>query len=120
MNLAMELSGVGGSYRTARRFLKHYGFSTHFVDLHNTIDNVSTGHSAWAADAIDTHMRTLSQLSNSTELAPEWKRVRVGYESLAPTTSKIADLIGFRFRTKHRKPRSPDRSLFHHTPVGAS
>jgi hypothetical protein len=51
LNLAMELSGVGGSYRSAQKFLKHYGFPTTFVDLHNTIDNVSTGHSAWAADA---------------------------------------------------------------------
>lgn len=118
MNLAMELSGVGGSYRTARTFLKHYGFSTHFVDLHNTIDNVSTGHSAWAADAIDTHMRTVSKLSNPGEFAAEWERVRVGYESLAPLPSKIADLIGF--LTTPWKPRSQDRSLFHHTPVGVS
>lgn len=120
MNLAMELSGVGGSYRTARTFLKHYGFSTHFVDLHNTIDNVSTGHSAWAADAIDTHMRTVSKLSNPEEFAAEWERVRIGYESLAPLPSKFADLIGHRFLTTLWKPRSQGRSLFHHTPVGVS
>ncbi|WP_371617708.1 iron-containing redox enzyme family protein [Streptomyces sp. NBC_00454] len=121
MNLAMELSGVGGSYRTARTFLKHYGFSTHFVDLHNTIDNVSTGHSAWAADAIDTHMRTVAKLSNPTEFAAEWERVRVGYESLAPLPSKkIADLIGNRFLKSQWKPRSQGGSLFHHTPVGVS
>lgn len=120
MNLAMELSGVGGSYRTARTFMKHYGFSTHFVDLHNTIDNVSTGHSAWAADAIDTHMRTVAKLSNPAEFAAEWQRVRVGYESLAPLPSKIADLIGYRFLTTPWKSRSQGRSLFHHTPVGVS
>ncbi|MFJ8748407.1 iron-containing redox enzyme family protein [Streptomyces sp. NPDC102441] len=121
MNLAMELSGVGGSYRTARTFLKHYGFSTHFVDLHNTIDNVSTGHSAWAADAIDTHMRSVSQLSDPEKFAAEWERVRIGYESLAPLpTKRMADLIGRRFMTTPWKPRSQDRSLFHHTPVGVS
>ncbi|MET9697962.1 iron-containing redox enzyme family protein [Streptomyces sp. NPDC006529] len=120
MNLAMELSGVGGSYRTARTFLKHYGFSTHFVDLHNTIDNVSTGHSAWAADAIDTHMRTVAKLSGPAESAAEWERVRVGYESLAPLPSRFADLIGNRFQKTLWKPRSQGRSLFHHTPVGVS
>ncbi|MFB6845263.1 iron-containing redox enzyme family protein [Streptomyces sp. NPDC056373] len=121
MNLAMELSGVGGSYRTARRFLKHYGFSTHFVDLHNTIDNVSTGHSAWAADAIDTHMRTVSKLSTPAESATEWERVRIGYESLAPLpSSTVADRIGDRFRTTPWKPRSQGGSLFHHAPVGVS
>ncbi|MFG3048628.1 iron-containing redox enzyme family protein [Streptomyces sp. NPDC048241] len=121
MNLAMELSGVGGSYRTARRFLKHYGFSTHFVDLHNTIDNVSTGHSAWAADAIDTHMRTMSKLSTPAECAAEWERVRIGYESLAPLpSSTIADRIGDRFLSTPWKPRSQGGSLFHHAPVGVS
>ncbi len=59
LNLAMELSGVGGTYRRARLALKEYGFSTRFVDIHNTVDNVATGHSAWAADAIDTYLSSL-------------------------------------------------------------
>lgn len=120
MNLAMELSGVGGSYRTARTFLKHYGFSTHFVDLHNTIDNVSTGHSAWAADAIDTHMRAVSSSTNSAATDSEWQRIRVGYESLAPLPSRIADLKSFRFPNMPWKPRPQGRLLFHHTPVGVA
>lgn len=90
MNLAMELSGVGGSYRSARRFLRHYGFSTAFVDLHNTIDNVSTGHSAWAADAIDAYMRALT---SAEQVAAQWQRVRVGYESLAPTPGKWTSML---------------------------
>ncbi len=90
MNLAMELSGVGGSYRSARRFLRHYGFSTAFVDLHNTIDNVSTGHSAWAADAIDAYMRSLT---SAEQVAAQWQRVRVGYESLAPMPGKWTSML---------------------------
>lgn len=81
MNLAMELSGVGGTYRSAHRFLKHHGFPTTFVDLHNTIDNVSTGHSAWAADAIDAYMQSTQDI-----VSPDisWARIRLGYESLSP------------------------------------
>ena len=93
MNLAMELSGVGGSYRTARRFLKHYGFPTVFVDIHNTIDNVATGHSAWAADAIDAYMQTASDYADPEV---EWKRVRTGYESLAPIVKRDTALDFFR------------------------
>nr|WP_253912298.1 iron-containing redox enzyme family protein [Pseudomonas sp. CVAP\ len=92
MNLAMELSGVGGSYRLARRFLRHYGFSTAFVDLHNTIDNVSTGHSAWAADAIDAYMRKIAA-GGAQSLAEHWQRVRVGYESLAPMPGKWTSVL---------------------------
>lgn len=120
MNLAMELSGVGGSYRTARTFLAHHGFPTQFVDLHNTIDNVSTGHSAWAADAIDTHMRAVAALADPEEFAAEWERVRIGFESLSPRPSKVAELIGTRFQPTPWKPRSQDRALLHHRPVRIS
>jgi hypothetical protein len=82
LNLAMELSGVGGSYRRARQALKEYGFSTTFVDIHNTIDNVATGHSAWAADAID---RFMAQ-QTLTSRARAWDRIRAGYRSLDPPT----------------------------------
>jgi hypothetical protein len=93
MNLAMELSGVGGSYRSARRFLKHYGYGTRFVDIHNTIDNVSTGHSAWAVDSIDAFMRQTAFASPTTMKAC-WQRIRVGYESLAPLPDRREQLLG--------------------------
>ncbi|WP_093804357.1 iron-containing redox enzyme family protein [Streptomyces sp. Wb2n-11] len=101
LNLAMELSGVGGSYRRARIALKAHRFSTRFVDIHNTIDNVSTGHSAWAADAVDTLMSTTPATA-----APEvWARVRTGFRSLTPPS-------GFRARQAQRRAQSasaPDR-----------
>lgn len=80
LNLAMELSGVGGSYRRARQALKRYGFSTAFVDIHNTIDNVATGHSAWAADAIDGYLTQQAPAAR----AQSWDRIRAGYRSLNP------------------------------------
>ena len=92
LNLAMELSGVGGSYRNAREFLKHYGFPTIFVDLHNTIDNVSTGHSAWAADAIDAYVQATRDTVPASE---SWARIRAGYESLAPLADDAAKLDFF-------------------------
>lgn len=122
MNLAMELSGVGGSYRSARRFLRHYGFSTAFVDLHNTIDNVSTGHSAWAVDAIDAYMRQVAA-SKPAELAEHWQRVRVGYESLAPQPDRLTSWlrrlgIGSAGAVLPRsKTRGEDQALFHHEPI---
>ncbi|MEV7194344.1 iron-containing redox enzyme family protein [Streptomyces sp. NPDC093510] len=92
LNLAMELSGVGGSYRNARVALRHHGFSTQFVDLHNTIDNVATGHSAWAADAIDNYLSDLPGTPGPGGEAEAWERVRVGYRSLNPPTGRLAEL----------------------------
>lgn len=117
MNLAMELSGVGGSYRSARRFLKHYGFSTQFVDIHNTIDNVSTGHSAWAADAVDTYLRERVNLSDPKQFAADWERIRVGYESLSPVPPKRGV-----FERRRRRPHTAPTSehLMHHRPIRMS
>lgn len=96
LNLAMELSGVGGSYRRARLALKQYGFSTRFVDIHNTVDNVATGHSAWAADAIDTYLSSITASQGEGALGPAWERIRTGYRSLNPPSGFLARKAGRR------------------------
>ena len=83
LNLAMELSGVGGAYRTARDELRNYGYDTLFVDLHNTIDNASTGHSALALQAIELHMDPFVTACNPPEIRSQWQRVWVGFCALA-------------------------------------
>ncbi|WP_405734795.1 iron-containing redox enzyme family protein [Streptomyces sp. NBC_00028] len=103
LNLAMELSGVGGSYRDARVALRHHGFSTQFVDLHNTIDNVATGHSAWAADAIDSHLNELPARPGPGGEAEVWERVRIGQRSLNPPSGRAAALYAA-LRTVRRTP----------------
>ena len=113
MNLAMELSGVGGSYRNAHRFLQHYGFPTIFVDLHNTIDNVSTGHSAWAADAIDAYMQTTQDIVPPGQ---SWDRIRLGYASLAPIVDDPAQLDYFATAKSGTAPALSDWN-YHHTPL---
>ncbi|MER5631646.1 iron-containing redox enzyme family protein [Streptomyces nitrosporeus] len=100
LNLAMELSGVGGTYRRARLGLRKHGFSTRFVDIHNTIDNVATGHSAWAADAIDSHLSALPVGGPYRQEA--WRRVREGYRSLNPPRSFPAWLADRRARLAAR------------------
>ncbi|MFJ2778101.1 iron-containing redox enzyme family protein [Kitasatospora sp. NPDC087315] len=90
LNLAMELSGVGGTYRRAGMALRAYGFSTRFVDIHNTIDNVATGHSAWAADAVDAFMAGLPDPPGPGSRAEAWERLRAGYRSLNPPGGFLA------------------------------
>ncbi|OKJ95214.1 IopB [Streptomyces sp. CB03234] len=104
LNLAMELSGVGGSYRRARLALRAYGFSTRFVDIHNTIDNVATGHSAWAADAIDSYMSTVAPPPGTRARQEVWARVRTGYRALNPPA-------GWSARRAQRRAESASRPL---------
>ncbi len=113
LNLAMELSGVGGTYRNAHRFLQHYNLPTIFVDLHNTIDNVSDGHAAWAADAIDLF---ISAIEDPDEVRKTWSRVRAGFESLDPI-ARICGNLDF-FATRSKAPGKPVSAAdaLHHVP----
>jgi hypothetical protein len=83
LNLAMELSGVGGAYRTARDELRHHGFNTLFVELHNTIDNVSSGHSAMALKAIEIYMDGALSACDAAVTQMHWRRVWSGFRALA-------------------------------------
>ncbi|WP_265287628.1 iron-containing redox enzyme family protein [Verminephrobacter eiseniae] len=88
LNLAMELSGVGGAYRSARDELRRHGFSTLFVDLHNTIDNVSSGHSAMALEAIELWIDPYLRSNDQQQLSKAWLRIWTGYRALSvPTRS---------------------------------
>ncbi len=80
LNLAMELSGVGGGYRRTHKALRAYGYPTLFVDLHNAIDNIATGHSAWAVASLDTYLSAFG----ATDREALWTRVRVGFAALNP------------------------------------
>ncbi len=98
LNLAMELSGVGGGYRKAKDELKYYGYNTLFVELHNTIDNVSTGHSAMALKAIELYMGKIT-CSNSEKLIKEhWERIWIGYRSLISPKETWKTLFNLRKR----------------------
>ncbi|MFI6505412.1 iron-containing redox enzyme family protein [Nonomuraea typhae] len=103
LNLAMELSGVGGAYRRAGTALRKYGFSTRFVDIHNTIDNVATGHSAWAADAVDTLLSSLPDSTGPGGRSEVWERVRAGYRSLNPPSGFMARRAARRGRLAARR-----------------
>jgi hypothetical protein len=106
LNIAMELAGVGGGYRRTRMALEHHGFSTSFVDIHNTIDNVGTGHSAWAADAVDAYMTSVANAQGRKAQVAAWQRVRVGFASLTPPDGSLARVIQ---RSAHRRARTATR-----------
>jgi hypothetical protein len=115
----MEFSGVGGTYRSIHRFLRHHGFSTLFVDIHNTIDNISTGHTAWAARAVDTYMQKISNLRDPSRAGIEWSKVRAGYESLSPLPSRAFKRGYFAATNLSRSSELGSRQtqLFHHQAV---
>jgi hypothetical protein len=113
LNLAMELSGVGGSYRSARLALQRHGFSTRFVDIHNTIDNVAAGHTAWAADAVDTFIAAIGDTHGHAAQLDAWERVRAGFVSLDPPSRRrhrLAQRRAQRRALRSARPRQSGRT----------
>ncbi len=84
LNLAVEMAGLGASYMGARDILRHFGFNTLFVDLHNSADNVSAGHAAWAANAIKTHISSVASSRGRDARDEAWHRVWAGVRSTLP------------------------------------
>lgn len=89
LNMAVELAGLGGPYLEARDTLRHFGFPSTFVDLHNAADNVSVGHAAWALDAIQTYMDEVAAREGPHNLDLAWRRVWTGIRSTLPRCSRV-------------------------------
>ena len=87
LNLAVELAGLGGSNMEAHDTLKYFGFPTLFVDLHNSADNVSVGHAAWALDTIKTFMNSVAEREGPHNLDAYWHRIWSGMRLTLPVTS---------------------------------
>ena len=97
LNLAMELSGIGGDYRRAGDMLRFYGFSSQFNELHNSIDNIVTGHTGWALQAIQLFM---DQYSSSPLQDLYWQRIWTGYRALKPPSQTRRFISQSRFLSR--------------------
>lgn len=95
LNLAMELSGIGGDYRRSSDILKYYSFNSRFTELHNTIDNFYNGHTTWAMEAICLYLDEILQKSDIDTVNHHWKRIWNGYISLSPAPKYIKFLSTF-------------------------
>jgi hypothetical protein len=87
LNLAVELAGVGGPYMEARDTLRLFNYPTLFVELHNAADNVASGHSAQARDAIKMYMDDLAVREGPHSLNQAWRRIWCGICSTLPQVS---------------------------------
>jgi len=89
LNLAVELAGVGGPYMEARDTLRHFGYPTLFVDVHNAADNVSVGHAAWAMNAIKRYMDDVAERDGPHNVDRIWHRVWTGVRATLPQIGRV-------------------------------
>lgn len=95
LNLAIEMAGVGETYRVATRLLRRHGIDPYFFQLHETIDNAASGHTAWSTEAIGIHLeQAASQGQAAVELA--WQRIWRGYAVYGATSAPLVRAVAAR------------------------
>jgi hypothetical protein len=89
LNLAIEMSGLGGFYMRLIDELRYYGFDPTIISLHLSIDNLSSGHAAIARDIIPSFMADVRAGQGEDAMHQAWRRLWTGYRSLGQLSSRL-------------------------------
>lgn len=93
LNLAIELSGLGASYMRAIDILRYYGLDTTLLQLHLSIDNPASGHTALAEQALRDFLDNQRQQLGDQAMGMLWQRVINGYHSLEMVSLKLVAVL---------------------------
>lgn len=95
LNMAIEISGLGNIYLRLSEELKFWGINPAIVDVHTSIDNLSSGHSALAIKAIQTYLDEVATCYGDAVMQEHWRRIYTGYCSLQTASKRFKfSLIG--------------------------
>jgi hypothetical protein len=95
LNMAIELSGLGRVYIRLSEELKFWEISPAIVDVHISIDNLSSGHSALAIKSIEAYLDEQSACYGEDIMQAHWRRIYTGYCSLQTVSNRFKfSLIG--------------------------
>lgn len=94
LNLAIELSGLGRVYLRLSEELKYWNIDPKIVDVHITIDNPASGHTALARRAISLY---LDRLNGQAEKDAHWRRIHAGYCSLAAASRTFKYALAYHY-----------------------
>lgn len=95
LNMAIEISGLGRVYLRLSEELRFWGIQSAIVDVHTSIDNLSSGHSALAIKAIQAYLDEVSACYGEDIMQTHWRRIYTGYCSLQTASNRFKfSLIG--------------------------
>ncbi|MEQ1559127.1 MAG: iron-containing redox enzyme family protein [Methyloglobulus sp.] len=95
LNMAIEISGLGRVYLRLSEELRFWGINSAIVDIHTSIDNLSSGHSALAIKAIQTYLDEIAANYGEQIMQAHWRRIYTGYCSLESVSKRFKfSLIG--------------------------
>ncbi|WP_437592237.1 iron-containing redox enzyme family protein [Sorangium sp. So ce1000] len=96
LNLAIEMAGIGRGYAMAAALLRRHGIDPYFFDLHNTIDNAASGHTAWSIEAITRFMDASAAPGDAPAIERAALRIWRGYAAYARASRPLVRAIAVR------------------------
>jgi hypothetical protein len=96
LNLAIEMAGVGRTYERAIHLLRRHGIDAYFFELHNTIDNGATGHTAWSAQAIRLYFDEQLPRGDAAAREQAWLRLWRGHAAYALSSGPLLRAVALR------------------------
>jgi hypothetical protein len=93
LNLAIEMAGIGRTYAKAIAMCRRHAIDPYFFELHNTIDNAASGHTAWSTRAIDLY---LDGLGDDRAVDAAWLRIWQGHAAYAASSKPLVRAIALR------------------------
>jgi hypothetical protein len=97
LNMAIELSGLGRGYQRLIDELNYWGIDAQIVRLHLYIDNLTSGHSAIAKEAIERYLDEVMSLAGGDEQQRHWRRIWTGYLSLHSAARRFKWVLAWAF-----------------------
>ncbi len=82
LNMAIELSGLGAGYLRLAESLEYWGIDARIVRVHLSIDNLASGHSAIAREAIGLYLDEVRVNGGEAAVQRHWRRIWIGFVSL--------------------------------------
>ncbi|CAG7857244.1 hypothetical protein MCAMS1_02002 [biofilm metagenome] len=109
LNVAIEISGLGNVYLRLSEELKFWDIQSAIVDVHTSIDNLATGHTALAINAIKAYLDDISANFGEDVMQSHWRRIYTGQCSLktASFCFKYALIKHYKFNGTTNKPDAP-------------
>lgn len=102
LNMAIEISGLGKVYLRLAEELRFYGINPAIVNVHISIDNLATGHSSLAMQAIQLYMDDILARHGKQTVDQHWRRIYTGYCSLKSVSTAFKYGLIVNYWLKHK------------------
>ncbi|MGH8553088.1 MAG: iron-containing redox enzyme family protein, partial [Methylococcales bacterium] len=100
VNLAIELSGLGGAYLKIAESLDYWGIDSTIVRIHQSADNMACGHSAIARSVTGRYLDFILSLNGERIMQEHWQRIWLGFVSMRIVPMRFIGLLAWRYLTR--------------------